>query len=85
MVRNPPTFSIPAGIDPSTLQSIAANTDGKYFTASSYGELQKVFEKLQTNMITKHGDEEISAIFTVMGALFAATAVTLSFVWHVFP
>jgi Ca-activated chloride channel family protein len=73
------------GIDEVTLQGVAELTGGDYYSAESAGELQEVFENLPTYLITREETTEVSAIFTAIGALFAALAIVLSFVWHPLP
>lgn len=70
------------GIDEETLKKIADMTGGKYYLATSAGELQNVFDNLPTYLITKHEVMEISVGFTALGALFAAIAILLSLIWH---
>ncbi len=73
------------GIDEATLKQIAAMTGGAYYSATSAGELQDVFQTLPTHLITKHETTEISVAFTAIGALLAAFAVGLSLLWHPLP
>lgn len=73
------------GIDETTLQQIAAMTDGTYYTASSAEELLKVFENLPTYLIMKHEVMEISVAFAAIGALLVAFAMGLSLLWHPLP
>jgi Ca-activated chloride channel family protein len=73
------------GIDEATLRQIASMTGGAYYSASSAGELQNVFQNLPTYLITKHETIEISVLFTAIGAGLAALAIVLSMVWHPLP
>jgi Ca-activated chloride channel family protein len=73
------------GIDEDTLKQIAAMTGGKYYTAESASELEKVFANLPTYLITKNEAQEISVIFAALGALLAAAALVLSLLWHPLP
>lgn len=70
------------GIDERTLQEIAAMTGGQYYSATSAGELQQVFKKLPTYLITIREQAEITAIFTAVGAALALLAILLSFLFH---
>jgi Ca-activated chloride channel family protein len=76
---------IPTGIDENTLKQVASMTGGNYYKAESAGELQTVFQNLPTYLITKHEIMELSVLFTIIGALFAALAVGLSLIWHPLP
>jgi Ca-activated chloride channel family protein len=70
------------GIDEGTLQEIADLTGGDYYSASSASELQEVFENLPTYLITRLETTEISVLFTAIGALLAAIAISLSLLWN---
>lgn len=72
----------PTGIDDATLKQIASMTGGAYYTAQSAEELQSVFQKLPTYLITKHEVVELSVVFSALGALLAALAVGLALLWH---
>lgn len=73
------------GIDEESLKQIAAATGGEYYTASSAGELQEVFERLPTYLITREETTEVSVLFTALGALLVLTAVMLGQLWHPLP
>jgi len=70
------------GIDEATLKQVADMTGGTYYSAESAGELQDVFQKLPTYLITKHETSEVSVVFVALGALLAALAIVLSLRWH---
>ncbi len=73
------------GIDEDTLRQVSDMTGGKYYPASSAGELESVFKQLPTYLIVKHKTTEISAYFAVIGAILALIAVSLSLLWHPLP
>ena len=73
------------GIDETTLKKVAAMTGGSYYSASSADELQNVFRNLPTYLITKHETMEVSVAFAALGAVLAAIAIALSFLWHPLP
>jgi Ca-activated chloride channel family protein len=73
------------GIDEEGLKAIAAMTGGKYYSASSAGELQKVFDNLPTFLITRKETTEISVIFAALGALLVAGALLLAQLWRPLP
>ena len=60
-------------------------TGGTYYSAESASELQDVFQKLPTYLITKRELREISVAFTAVGALLAVLAIGLSLIWHPLP
>ena len=73
------------GIDEETLKQVADMTGGTYYSAESAGELQDVFQKLPTYLITKHEVTEISVAAVALGVLLAALAIVLSLRWHPLP
>ncbi len=70
------------GIDEDTLKQVSAMTGGEYYAAESGSELENVFQNLPTYLIVKHETQEISVIFTGIGAILALIAVGLSLIWH---
>lgn len=73
------------GIDEETLKQVADLTGGEYYSAESASELEDVFEKLPTYLMTKHEVMEISVAFTALGALLAGLAIGLALLWHPLP
>ncbi len=73
------------GIDEATLRQVASVTGGTYYPAESAGELEQVFAKLPTQLITKHEAMEISVVFVGLGALLGALAVLLGRAWRPLP
>src|SRR5574340_950551 len=74
--------SLPRGIDEQTLKDIADMTGGEYYSATSAGELQKVFTEVPTDQIMTHEMMEVSALFAAIGAALAALAIFLSFLFN---
>jgi Ca-activated chloride channel family protein len=73
------------GIDVTALQQIAAMTGGEYYSASSAGELEKVFQNLPTNLIMKYETSEVSVLFVIGGAVLSMLAIGLSLAWRPLP
>ncbi len=73
------------GIDEETLKQVSAMTGGAYFSASSTGELQEVFNNLPVQLMTVTETTEISVIFVTLGAVFVLLAIILSMIWHPIP
>lgn len=73
------------GIDEQMLKDIASLTGGKYFTASSAGDLQTVFDSLPTALITREETVELSVVAAAFAAALVASAVLLSQLWHPLP
>ncbi len=70
------------GIDEQALQQVSGLTGGKYYAASSAGELQNVFRQLPTYVILKHETSELSAVSAVVAAALVLLAIGLSLLWH---
>ncbi len=70
------------GIDEQALQQVSDLTGGKYYAASSAGELQNVFRQLPTYVILKHETSELSAFSAVVAAALVLLAIGLSLLWH---
>ncbi len=73
------------GIDETTLKQVAALTGGTYYSATSAGQLQNVFQNLPTYLITKHEFMEITVGFTAVGAFLAMIAIALAISWNPLP
>jgi len=72
-------------IDEDTLKAVADATGGTYYPAESANELQAVFEKLPTSLITKHVVMELTVLFAALGAAFVAAAIFLGQRWRPLP
>ncbi len=73
------------GIDEETLRQVADLTGGTYYPAESATDLEQVFAKLPTQLITKHEVVELSVGFVGAGALLAALALLLGRAWRPLP
>jgi Ca-activated chloride channel family protein len=85
MGRNMMTRGGAFGLDEASLEAIASTTGGEYYTASSAGELQEVFDSLPTVLITREETLEISVVAASLAALLVTGAVLLSQRWHPLP
>jgi Ca-activated chloride channel family protein len=72
-------------IDEPTLQAMADLTGGEYFRAENADQLLEIFLNLPTHVILQKETLEISAFFSLLGAMFAVSAIGLSLLWHRFP
>jgi Ca-activated chloride channel family protein len=72
-------------IDEETLTQVASLTGGKYYVATSAGELQEVFRNLPTYVIATRETIEISVFFTAFAALIGLLAIFLALRWHPWP
>jgi Ca-activated chloride channel family protein len=69
-------------VDEATLKQIAKMTGGKFYAATSAGELQMVFQDLHSFIAATNQTTEISVYFAALGAILAMTALILSLFWH---
>lgn len=72
-------------IDEPTLQAMADMTGGAYFRAENADQLLDVFLNLPAHIVLQKENVEISALFSTLGAIFAAVAIALSLSWNRFP
>ncbi len=72
-------------LDEPTLQGMADLTGGTYYRAENAEQLYDIFVNLPTEIILQRERFEISAIFSMLGALFVVTALGLSLLWFRFP
>jgi len=72
-------------LDESTLQGMADLTGGAYYRAEDAEQLHDVFVNLPTEIVLQKERLELSALFVMLGAVFATAAVTLALIWHRFP
>lgn len=72
-------------IDEPTLQAMADLTGGDYFRAENADQLLEVFLNLPAHITLQEENLEISVFFSILGAILATVAVTLSLLWNRFP
>jgi Ca-activated chloride channel family protein len=73
------------GIDEDTLRQVAALTGGTYEPAETAAELEGVFEKLPTSLITKLEPVEVSVGFVGLGFVLAGVGLLLARKWRPLP
>jgi len=73
------------GIDEDTLRQVADVTGGTYYPAENAQQLEQVFAKLPTTLITRHEVVEVSAGFVGLGGLLAAVGLLLGRAWRPLP
>jgi Ca-activated chloride channel family protein len=70
-----------ARLDELTLQTIAAETDGEYFNASTAQDLQAIYENLSTHLVFRTQQSEVTALVTGLAAMLMLAAGTFSLLW----
>ena len=73
--------SIRTSLDETTLKAIAADTDAQYFLATNADDLKKVYENLTTELVIRSQKTEVTALFTLVAAMFSVVAGALSLLW----
>ena len=73
--------SIRTSLDETTLKQVAADTDAQYFLATSDADLKKVYENLTTELVLRTQKTEVTALFTLVAAVFSVVASALSLLW----
>jgi Ca-activated chloride channel family protein len=68
-------------LDEPTLQAIAQATDGKYYNASNTTDLQSIYKNLNTQLVFRKQQTEITALFTGAALVLALAAAALSLLW----
>lgn len=73
--------SIRTSLDETTLKAIAAATDAEYFLATSDADLKRVYENLTLQLVLRNEKTEVTALFTLVAAMFSVAASGLSLLW----
>jgi Ca-activated chloride channel family protein len=74
-------FSVSTALDGEQLEAIAAVTDGEYHEAADTEALTEIYRSIDLELTTVREYQEISALFTVAGAVLLTLASLLSVVW----
>jgi Ca-activated chloride channel family protein len=69
------------GFDEDALKTIAAETRGAYFHATSAEELSAVYRTLKGQVVLEHKPRELTAIVTALGGLLLLLAAGFSLAW----
>jgi Ca-activated chloride channel family protein len=68
-------------LDEETLKAVAEMTRGEYYHAGTAADLKKVYQELNTRFVMERKDTEVTSLFSLAAALFAAAAGVLSLAW----
>jgi Ca-activated chloride channel family protein len=68
-------------LDEETLKKVAELTDAKYFYAKDAEELRQVYQNLDTHTILRTQRQEITALFTAVGAVLMFVSGAVSLFW----
>lgn len=81
-LESPGSGGFGAEPDELTLRQIAEITGGKFYSATSAGELQMVFQSLHEYVALTNQTVETSVFFAGVAVLMATIAFVLSLFWH---
>ena len=81
-LETPGSGSFGAGPDEVTLRQIARMTGGEFYSATSAGELERVFQALHKYVAASNQTVETSVAFAALSGLMAMAAFFLSLFWH---
>lgn len=74
-------WSMRVRLDEDALKQIANVTRGDYFYAGNATDLKKIYQGMNSKMVLKKQQTEITALFVAAAAIFATLAAGLSLVW----
>jgi Ca-activated chloride channel homolog len=74
-------FSLHTQLDEATLQQVSQITGGAYYNARSEQDLLKIYDRLDTQMVSKPEKTELTALFAGAGILFLAGGGLFSLLW----
>jgi Ca-activated chloride channel family protein len=74
-------WSMRVRLDEDALKQIANVTRGDYFYAGNATDLKKIYEGMNSKMVLKKQQMEITALFVAAAAILATLAAGLSLVW----
>ena len=72
---------IRTSLDEVTLKKIAEVTDAQYFNATNADDLKRVYENLTTQLVLRDQKTELTALLTMVAAVFSIAAGALSLLW----
>ena len=74
-------FSLHTQLDEATLKQISQITGGTYYNAQSAQDLLKIYNKLDTQLVSKPEATELTSLFAGAGILFMLTGGLFSSLW----
>ena len=72
---------IRTALDEVTLKKIAEVTDAQYFNATNAEDLRRVYENLTTQLVLRDQKTEVTALLTMVAAVFSIVGGALSLLW----
>lgn len=74
-------FTLHTELDEATLKQISTLTDGSYYQADNAQDLLKIYENINTQLVVKPEDTEVTSIFAGVGIVFLLIGAAFSLLW----
>jgi Ca-activated chloride channel family protein len=74
-------FKVHTQLDEALLKQIAETTDGTYYDADNQENLQKIYDNLETRLVVRPQDIEVTSVFAGAGVLAILVGAVISVVW----
>ena len=74
-------FTVHTQLDEDLLKQISETTSGAYYNAGNAEDLRKVYENINTELIVKAEETEITSVFAGAGVLIMLVGVAFSLLW----
>jgi Ca-activated chloride channel family protein len=68
-------------LDEETLKQVAAATDGVYYNATNENDLRAIYENLNSHLVFKKQQTEVTAVFTGLAVALSLIGGVLSLLW----
>jgi Ca-activated chloride channel homolog len=75
----------PLRADNATLEQVAEQTGGRFYSAEDAPQLRRVFADLPKDVTVQKEPQEMTAAFVALGAILAAVAIGASIKWSAYP
>ena len=75
----------PLRADNATLEQVAEQTGGRFYSAEDSPQLRRVFADLPKDVTVQKEPREVTAPFVALGAVLAAVAIGASIRWSAYP
>jgi Ca-activated chloride channel family protein len=74
-------FTIHTQLDDTALRQISDLTNGAYYSADNAQDLLKIYQNINTQLVVKPEDTEVTSIFAGAGILFLLIGAAFSLLW----
>lgn len=74
-------FTVHTQLDETTLQQISDLTSGTYYNAANTEDLRKIYDTINTQLIVKAEETEVTSIFAGAGILMLLIGAAFSLLW----